>query len=123
MTKEKTHTGVETHVATRAGYAEGRIILPGEFVPAGVPITHHDGEEEVTHRDGKTETLPISGGWMAPTKKAVKQIEEGDIVPLAAPVRNLSPDEHQQAREPFVEPAQPQGQEGPIAGAKPTKGK
>lgn len=62
-------TGVHTHVAVRHGQADGRIIAPGEYVPAGIPVAHVQGEEEVTHRDGKTETVPMSGGWMAEAPK------------------------------------------------------
>lgn len=54
MAKDPENTGVNSHVATRRGYAGGRIIEPGEFVP-------HD--------------IAVSEEWMEPAPKKAKAEE------------------------------------------------
>lgn len=58
--KKVPHTGANTHVATRRGYAQDTIIEPGQMVPEGVPIAHIDDE----------------GGWMDDVdKKAARMLQ------------------------------------------------
>lgn len=65
-------TGVGTHVATQAGYAEGRIIAEGEDVPAGVPIPAPD------------EHGNLSGNWMeAKAAAAEPEPEEAPADPAS----------------------------------------
>lgn len=45
-------TGPNTHRATQRGYADGQLIEPGQFVPAGVAVSD-EWMESLTKREAK----------------------------------------------------------------------